>query len=550
MIILARHWPLIAVLAVLLAVVAALCGVSLSQNGGQLVYALDDAYIHMAMARSLVEHGVWGVTRHEFSSSSSSLLWTLLLAGAYGLFGPSEIAPLVLNCMAAAGVIGLFYWILRRRIPDRPVAVGAILLVVLFITPLAPLVFAGMEHTLHVLISVAFLYAAAVMLTRDTQPAAQPKDDWAGRLVLLLAPLVTMIRYEGMFLVATVCLLMAMRRRLVQAVLVGSLAALPIAIYGLISVGHGWYFFPNSIILKGQTSDLLSVAGAARFLLSGPEDTTLKIPRVLCAAGLGAVVYLFRLNRGKGTWRLHSVMILLFAATALLHIQFAKVGWFYRYEAYLVAMFILVVSLSAIEDLANRRVELGWDLARRHKVVSVVVCLGTLVVLGRAASALKQTPEAMNDRYLEHVLVAQFVRDHYNDSVIVVNDIGAVAWYTDARMLDMFGLASREPVAFRRRPGGYTAQDVRDWAAGHGARIAILQVMWAEVAPRIPKEWIEVGEWHLPRNVVFGDTRIGFFAVDPAARSTLAADLSRFRAMVPPQVRQTGPYTRQLARSD
>jgi hypothetical protein len=548
--ILARHWPLAAALAALMALVAALYVVSLSQNGGRLVYALDDAYIHMGVARNLVEHGVWGVTRYEFSSSSSSLLWTLLLAGVYGLFGASEVAPLVLNCLAAAGVIGLFYWILRRHIPDRPLAISAILLVVLFVTPLAPLVFAGMEHSLQVLISVAFLYAAAVMLSQDNQEAASTADAWAARFVLLLAPLVTMIRYEGMFLVATVCLLMTLRRMFAQVALVASLAALPIAIYGVVSIAHGWYFFPNSIILKGQTADLFSLGGALRFLLSGPEDTTLKIPRVFCLLGLGAVVYLLRSSRAGGMWRLHTVMIVVFATTALLHIQFAKVGWFYRYEAYLVAMFILVVSLSVIDDLTKRRVQLSWDLPRRHKVVSVVVCLGTLAVLGRAASAVKQTPEAMNDRYLEHVLVAQFVRDHYNDSVIVVNDIGAVAWYTDARMLDMFGLASREPIAFRRQRGGYTAQDVRDWAVARGARVAILQVMWAEVAPRIPKEWIEVGEWHLPRNVVFGDTRIGFFAVDPAARATLAADLSSFRSMVPPQVRQSGPYTRELARSD
>jgi hypothetical protein len=42
-------------------------------NGGSFTYALDDAYIHLAMAKNF-PLGVWGTTRYEFSSSSSSLL--------------------------------------------------------------------------------------------------------------------------------------------------------------------------------------------------------------------------------------------------------------------------------------------------------------------------------------------------------------------------------------------------------------------------------------------------------------------------------------------
>ena len=46
---------------------------SINENG-LLVYTLDDPYIHMAIAKNLVTHGVFGVTRFSFSSSTSSPL--------------------------------------------------------------------------------------------------------------------------------------------------------------------------------------------------------------------------------------------------------------------------------------------------------------------------------------------------------------------------------------------------------------------------------------------------------------------------------------------
>ena len=68
-----------------------------ASGGGALVYWIEDAYIHLAMARSLLEHGVYGVTPHEFTTSSSSPLWVLLLSAAMALAGPDARLPLALN---------------------------------------------------------------------------------------------------------------------------------------------------------------------------------------------------------------------------------------------------------------------------------------------------------------------------------------------------------------------------------------------------------------------------------------------------------------------
>jgi len=84
------HWPLIVAICVFVVTIAIVLIVELCRTKGHLVYALDDAYIHMAMAKNLAQHGIYGVTEYEFSSSSSSPLWTFFLAFGTSIFGVHE----------------------------------------------------------------------------------------------------------------------------------------------------------------------------------------------------------------------------------------------------------------------------------------------------------------------------------------------------------------------------------------------------------------------------------------------------------------------------
>src|SRR6185503_9042121 len=137
-------------------------------------------------ARNLAEHGVFGVTRHGFTSSSSSPLWTILLAAVFAILGPRDGLPLALNVVFAVGLLVVADRVLR----DRGVGAGArglALVAVVILTPVPPLVLVGQEHLLHATITLLFVGALA---------SAPPRPALLG-----LAPLLTATRYEGLFLV-------------------------------------------------------------------------------------------------------------------------------------------------------------------------------------------------------------------------------------------------------------------------------------------------------------------------------------------------------------
>ncbi len=52
-------------------------------ESGHIIYPLDDAYIHMAIAKNFSKYGVWGINKEYFTSSSSSLLYTVILSFSY-----------------------------------------------------------------------------------------------------------------------------------------------------------------------------------------------------------------------------------------------------------------------------------------------------------------------------------------------------------------------------------------------------------------------------------------------------------------------------------
>jgi hypothetical protein len=531
-----RHWPLAFGVAVYLVATAALLAASIRVNGGRLVYPLDDTYVHMAIARNVALHHVWGVTRYAFSSSTSSPLWTLLLAMTYTIFGPGPVAPLAFNLVAGTLIVVTLDRFMRAR-SAGPMLRTAILLAAIFLTPLPTLTLIGMEHTLHALTTLWFVFAAAALLASNS-----PATTRDAAMVGLLGVLVTGFRYEGVFTVCVAAALFALRRRWRLAVVVAAAGALPIGVYGLWSAAHGWNVLPNSVLLKGQ-APALTVRAMLAFLAGSPAlHALLASPPVLLL--IVAALVLLLVAASAVVWNDEVFLLSMLIGTALLHMQLARVGWFYRYEAYLILLGIAVLGAVAADRLPPMREWVrGAGAVPQAAAAFVLIAVAGFPFVSRGLNAWRNTPTAASNIYSQQYQMGLFLDRFYQGRSVAVNDIGAIGYLADVRLFDIYGLADID-VAQAKRGGRYNSRFVADGAAERGSVIAIISPTWLNEYGGVPAAWTKMGEWGVADNVVLGESAVSFYAVRDDERARLADHLRRFSADLPPTVMQAGAYTR------
>ena len=197
-----RHTLLLRVCVVTLFLLICLVQVLLAmrKTEGRYIYPLDDMYITMSIAKNFSQYAVWGVTRFEFSSCSSTPLYLLLLAGCYRVTGVNEWWPLILAIISGAlAIVAADHFLSSLRISLRTISDVALVLFV----PLFTIAETGMEHSLHILLSLLFLGSAVKSI--DTGARAYT--------LFILAPIMVLVRFESIFMITICAALLLVRRR-------------------------------------------------------------------------------------------------------------------------------------------------------------------------------------------------------------------------------------------------------------------------------------------------------------------------------------------------
>ncbi len=526
-----HHWPLTVSLLLLFGLLTWLMACTLQETGGHFGYPMDDTYIHMAMARSLSEHGVWGLTRYAFSSSSSSPLYTATLAASYALTGLHEITPFLLNVVLAVALLWWCDWALRQNnIRAEPRLL--LLILITLAMPLPEMVFAGMEHVLHTLLTLQFAYFSVVLLTgnRGTKNSAR----W---FLLCCTPFLMMARYEGVFLIVGAALLFCLRKQWKFAVALCVCGALPVIVFGMVSLHFGWYPVPVSLLAKANVATQFFGQRKHPFLQG--LSLAARNPH-MAALLLAAALLLYLLHRkDRSFWNPGALSVILFLWSTALHLQFARVGWFYRYEAYLVVFGIYACAL------AVRQLALPWipaPLTKTYQYAYAAAALILGITLGaRSLEAWEMTPVAVRNIYHQQYQMARFIQKYYPHDTVVLNDVGAVAYLSDAHILDYFGLGTLQ-VAQKKMARTFNTDFERRFAKENGAKLAIVYSFWYKQFGGLPPEWEEVGSWTIPDNEIANSDTVEIFAVDPANKDRLISALRSFRSELPAGIEQSGLY--------
>ncbi|WP_245305512.1 hypothetical protein [Bradyrhizobium sp. LTSP857] len=511
-----RVWTRPSTVAVLLWLVlfAAAFVAILAQCDFRLIFTLDDAYIHLAVADQILAGG-YGVNAGEYSSPSSSIIWPYFLAltealhlGAFG--------PLLINGTAACATVFALLRALEETglfddASDRPFGY-LIALILIFNVSAVALPMTGMEHSVHVWASIV-TFVGLVAAARGRTPTP------VHFIALVLLPL---IRFEGAaFACAAIAgfALLGQRRFAASAALV---IIIGLSGYFALMASRGLPLLPSSVLLKGYLANLDESASNL------PAIVQNMMRSITSSYGLRLILLGLALA-GCASWlradRKALVVCLTVLAAIGAHLVFGQYGWFNRYEVYIMALAAAAL-LWGVAQVRPRLSALQWSLTK----VALVLGLG-VAAMPYATTALV-TPIGASDIYEQQYQMARFAQSFYRRAV-AVNDLGLVAYGNNNYALDLWGLGS-EQVRKARTAGRYGPAEMAALASDHGVGLAMIYDVWFPKG--VPSSWTKVAVLRTT-TVTLSQRDVAFYRTPLADAAEVTSALEAFKATIPPRDR-------------
>ena len=334
-----HHAPALAAVAAVTLLTLAQLGLILWRLGGHFSYSLDDPYIHLALADQIAQ-GHYGLNAGEAAAPSSSILFPVLLAGL-SFTGLGQFA-----CLAIGSAASLWSGVLIANLLARSLApvvlsrLASTLIAVSLILSfnLIGLEFTGLEHSLHVGLTLACLLGAL----RFLKTGALPPWWW---LCALAEPLV---RYEGASLWVGMACLMLYRGRWVAGLGLLGAGAVLLGLFSLFLHGLGLPPLPSSVLVKSYVA-AVGAGGVSAGLLDGFKAmlaeslTSFGMIRLVILCGLLVALMIGHPKLDGERRAIAQALATLALFVSLGHILLGRFGWFSRYEIYVVAFDVMVL---------------------------------------------------------------------------------------------------------------------------------------------------------------------------------------------------------------
>lgn len=503
---------------------------------GNFTYTLDDPYIHLALAENLARSGHYGLNLEEYASPSSSIIWPFLLVPFFAV-GLPVYGPLILNILfASAALLVIHRIVLAATSPAgdaAPPLRWAGTLFIFFAANGFGVVFTGMEHTLHMLVTAMIIYFVNSMMT-DAGKGGAAQPGYGDVLLMACIVLSPLVRFEGLaisaFAIAMLIVLGKSRVALVSALLIA--VSLGLYFHTMTALDLPW--LPSSVLVKSMAAadvasqgDLIGrLHGAALNALNTvAENLSNAEGRMLFF--IAALIAVQAIYTHRFSERVSAAYVIGVLGVIALHFAFGRFGWYGRYQCY-----VFVFAVGAVLHLFSGRLFGPQAPSRRQGLLYGVAALLVLATLGfqQTFYPLMTTPIAAQNIYEQQRQMHEFVTRHWKGPV-AVNDIGYVTFENDGYVLDLWGLGSEEA---RRLRQARDLDMLHKLTAKHGVHLAMIyEEAFSNI---IPADWRKVADLRLSaRAITPAYDRVSFFVfdLDQAACSHVTAELMEFARTLP-----------------
>ncbi|WBV55627.1 hypothetical protein PFY10_15490 [Chryseobacterium daecheongense] len=492
--------------------------VSISKTDGQYVYPLDDAYIHLAIARNFALHDVWGITRYGFSSTSSSPLFTFMISFLIQVFGNHDQIPLYFNITFALGILyflSMYYGETFRNVKNTVLAT----LVTLFFAVLHLQVLSGMEHVFQVFLFIVNMYSFS---NWNKSRMAVP----AFYLSLILMGLV---RFESMFYFVILAGVLITVKKWKNALGVLIAGFVPVLLFCYFNYQQDGYFFPNSVVVKGTQLTL----GPEMFMrLKTIFLDHLFLNKSFYKIGifpiLISIVFICRdtiRNKSLKEMIIKDFFLIVFSLLMICHAMFADLKGMFRYEAYILIGFCMAIIPRISALFSNYK-----SYIKGEKLITILVIMNILLLFYKSWFADRILENGGKNIYEQQIQSARFLHTYYNTSKVVANDIGAISYYTDIHLLDIVGLGSVEMIPFtadKRNLDEEFENFLIQYTTNNKYEIAVIYDEWFQ--GHIPRNWKKIAVLKIKNMIAVSKDEVSIYALEQTNPETLRRNIRDFK---------------------
>ncbi len=489
---------------------------SILKTDGHYVYLLDDAYIHLAMAKNFAFYEVWGMTRYQFSSTSSSPLFTYILSVLIKVFGNNDQIPLYFNVFFSIGILYVLSEYYAEIFKEVKKTVLAILFTAFFIV--LPLnILSGMEHVFQV-----FLFAVNIFcLSR----IGHNKLILFGFYFSLL--LMGLVRFESMFYFVILAFMFAVVRKWKEALFVVLLGFIPIIAFCAFNYQQDGYFFPNSVLVKGTKLSLdANIFEQVKVILLDNLLLNISFYKIGIFPLLLCMVFIYRdfINKSLKEVVRDNFLLIVFSLLMICHSMFADLKGHLRYEAYILTGFSMVLIPKCKGLFFNWK-----DYIVKEKWISLLVAANVFLMIYKCWVAHPIMSNGGKNIYEQQVQSAKFLHQFYNTSKVVANDIGAVCYYTDIHLLDIAGLGSVETIHFNENKKSFDQKFgnfLSNYCLDNKYDIAVVYEGWLQ--GYVPSYWRKAATLKIEDKVTVARLEVSIYSIDVKNLEQLKQNIKKF----------------------